>query len=115
MVMVCSLVARGPVGGFSPTDLPDAWSLSTLAVVYLKPGEDSAERQALTEEQSGPSRVLPFSTVGSAAGKSGVGPWFRIGSIASRQMVAGLLPPTPPTFWFCLGLSTMTLETMFGV
>src|SRR3954452_18868252 len=115
MVMVCSVVAREPASGFSPTNLPDAWSLSTLAVVYLKRAEDSAERQALTEEQSGTSRVLPFSTVGSAAGKSGVGPWFRIGSIASCQMVAGLVAPNAPTFWFSLGLSTMTLATMSGV
>src|SRR4051812_11492320 len=115
MVMVCSVVAREPAGGVSPTKVPDSWSLSTWAVVYLNPAEDSAERQELTEEQSGISRVLPFSTVGSAGGNSGVGPSFRIGAIASCQMVAGLLPPNPPTFWFSLGLSTMTLATMFGV
>ncbi len=39
----------------------------------------------------------------------------RIGAIASLKIVAGLLPPKPPTFWFPIGLKTITLAVYWGV
>ena len=61
------------------------------------------------------SRVLPFCTVGSAGGNGTAGWPARIGAIASCQMVAGLLPPKPPTSWPSFGLSTITLAAYCGV
>jgi hypothetical protein len=107
--------ARPPRGGLVPSRVPDGSSLSTRTVVCWKPASDRADWQARTERQPGTGRVLPFCTTSSAGGNSPLPRASRIGAIASRQMVAPLPPPKPPTSSFRLGLSTMTLAVISGV
>jgi hypothetical protein len=38
-----------------------------------------------------------------------------MGAIAARQMLAGMLPPKPPTSCFAFGLKTITLAAYWGV
>ena len=84
-------------------------------MVCRKPAAVRTERQLLTEEQPGTGTVLPRTTVGSAGGKTPLPRAVRIGAMASRQMVAPLPPPKPPTSSFSLGLKTMTLAAISGV
>jgi hypothetical protein len=58
--------------------------------------------------------VLPART-GSAGGKGTMGASVRMGDMALCQMVAPMPPPCPPTSWFLLGLSTITLAEYCGV
>src|SRR3954469_21237507 len=113
MVTTCPRTAR--VRGVKPTNSPSGLSLSTFAVAYWKPALVSAALQALTLVHRGSGLVLPLATVGSSGGNSPLPRASRIGANASCQMVAGLLPPKPPTFWFSLGLSTITLAVISGV
>jgi hypothetical protein len=83
--------------------------------VCANPASVSAASQARTDEQPGTGRVLPFCTTSSGGGNSPLPRASRIGAIASRQIVAPLPPPKPPTSSFCLGLSTMTLAVISGV
>src|SRR3954464_15985279 len=113
MVTTCPATAR--LRGLRPTKAPSGSSLSTLAVVYAKPAPLRAALQELTPEHRGSGLVLPFSTVSSAGWNTPLPRASRIGAIVSCQMVAGLLPPKPPTFWLSLGLSTITLAVISGV
>src|SRR3954447_13427388 len=113
MVTTCPDTAR--LRGLRPTNSPSGLALSTFAVAYWKPALVRAALQELTPEHRGSGLVLPFSTVGSAGGNTPLPRVSRTGAIASCQMVAGLLPPKPPTFWFSLGLSTITLAVISGV
>jgi hypothetical protein len=101
--------------GLSPTNCPAGRALSTRAVVLPNPAAVSAAWQERTPEQEGTGRVLPSTTAGSAGGKSALPRASRMGAIASRQMVAPLPPPKPPTSSFRFGLSTMTLAVISGV
>ncbi len=107
--------ARAPRGGLVPSSVPTSSSPSTRTVREVNPASASARSQARTLEQPGTGRVLPFITVSSAGGNSPLPRASRIGAIASRQMVAPLPPPKPPTFWFRFGFSTMTLAVYCGV
>jgi hypothetical protein len=98
-----------------PSSAPGASSPSTRTVRGTNPASVSARSQARTLEQPGTGRVLPFCTVSSAGGNSPLPRAVRIGSMASRQIVAPLPPPKPPTSSLRLGLSTMTLAVISGV
>src|SRR5689334_981934 len=113
--MVTTWPGTARLRGDRPTNAPGGWPLSTFAAVYWKPALLSAALQPLTLEHRGSGLVLPSTTVGSSGGKTPLPRASRIGAIASCQIVAGLLPPKPPTFWFSLGLSTMTLAVISGV
>ena len=63
----------------------------------------------------GTGRVFPFTTAGSAGGKSLLPRAVSMGAIASCQMVAPLPPPKPPTSSSSFGLKTMTLAAISGV
>jgi hypothetical protein len=107
--------ARPPRGGLVPSSVPLSSSLSTRTVRAVNPASASARSHARTPEQPGTGRVLPSCTVGSAGGNSPLPRACRTGAIASRQMVAPLPPPKPPTSSLRLGLSTMTLAAISGV
>jgi hypothetical protein len=107
--------ARPPRGGLVPSTTPAGSSLSTRTVRGENPASVSARSQDRTPPQPGTGRVLPFCTVSSAGGNSPLPRASRIGAMASRQMVAPLPPPKPPTSSFRLGLRTMTLAVISGV
>src|SRR5205085_12417293 len=107
--------ARAPRAGLVPTTAPGGRSLVTRTVVLWKPAAASTRTQSGAEVHRGTGRVFPFTTAGSAGGKSLLPRAVRMGAIASCQMVAPLPPPKPPTSWFSLGLSTMTLAVYSGV
>src|SRR4051812_31053396 len=113
MVTTCPATAR--LRGLRPTNAPSGRSLSTRATVYANPALVRAALHELTPEHRGSGVVVPLTTVSSAGGNSPLPRASITGAIASCQMVAGLLPPKPPTFWFSLGLSTMTLAVISGV
>src|SRR3954465_495451 len=113
--MVTTWPGTARLRGLRPRNAPSSWALSTRATVYANPALVRAALQALTPEHRGSGLVLPFTTVSSAGGNSPLPRALRIGAIVSCQMVAGLLPPKPPTFWFSLGLSTITLAVISGV
>src|SRR4051794_2304949 len=113
MVTTCPGTAR--LRGDRPTNSPSGLSLSTFAVVYWNPALVSAALQELTLEHRGSGWVLPLTTVGSSGGNSPLPRASRIGAIVSCQMLAGLLPPKPPTFSRSVGLSTITLAVISGV
>ena len=115
MVTTWPTTARPPAGGLVPTSEPAGLAASTRTVCGTNPASASAARHRPTEPQPGTGRVLPLTTTGSAGGNSPLPRASRIGAIAARQIVAGLLPPKPPTSWFCLGLSTITLAVISGV
>ncbi len=115
MVTTWPTTARPPAGGLVPSSDPAGLLPSTVTVWATNPAAASAERHEDTDPQPGTGRVLPLTTAGSAGGNCPLPRASRIGAIAARQMVAGLLPPKPPTSWFCFGLSTMTLAVISGV
>ena len=98
-----------------PSRVPARSSPLTRSVCGVKPASVSARSQPRTLEQPGTGRVLPFCTCSSAGGNSPDPRASRIGAMASRQMVAPLPPPNPPTSSLRLGLSTMTLAVISGV
>jgi hypothetical protein len=107
--------ARPPRGGLVPRRVPSRSSPSTRTTREKKPASRSTSAHWYGLRQPGTGRVLPFCTCSSAGGNSPDPRASRIGAIASRQMVAPLPPPKPPTSSFSLGLSTMTLAAISGV
>lgn len=107
--------ARAPRGGLVPSRVPSGSSPSTRTVREENPASRSAWAHWYALRHSGTGRVLPFCTVSSAGGNSPLPRAVRIGAMASRQIVAPLPPPKPPTSSFSLGLRTMTLAAISGV
>jgi hypothetical protein len=107
--------ARAPRGGLVPSRVPAGSSPSTRTVRERNPASRSTWAHWYALRHPGTGRVLPFCTVSSAGGNSPLPRAVRIGAMASRQIVAPLPPPKPPTSSFSLGLSTMTLAAISGV